>query len=140
MITFCMSYNQGLGKTIPQTCLQYISNKILTGFDSGLLTGAILIDLQKALETIDHNILLSKMSFIGFGNKTIEWFRSYLSNRSFQISIDKTLSMPTEIDFGVPQGSILGPLLFLICVNDMPQSFKSVLWLYADDACLIYQH
>ena len=121
-------------------CLQYINNKISKGFDSGLLTGIILIDLQKAFDTIDHNILIEKLKIIGFCDKEIKWIRSYLSNRTFQVSIDTTLSEAGCINCGVPQGSILGPLLFLLYVNDMPQSVKGHLCLYADDSCIVHQH
>ena len=64
------------------TSLAYMTDKILTGFDSGLLTGMILIDLQKAFDTINH-ILLRKMSALRFSDRSINWFQSYLSNRSF---------------------------------------------------------
>ena len=70
----------------------------------------------------------------------IDWYRSYLSNRKFNVNVNKTLSTSGEITYGVPQGSILGPLLFLLYVNDMPQAVSCDLLLYADDSCLIYQH
>ena len=100
----------------------------------------ILIDLQKAFDTINHKILLEKMSFIGFSEITIKWFESYLTNRTFRVSIDKINSSDSTLTCGVPQGSILGPLLFLLYVNDMPQAVSSDLYLYADDSCLVYQH
>ena len=63
-------------------CLSYLSNKVLTSFDQGmLLTAMILIDLQKAFDTIDHEILLRKMKYLGFSDATIKWFESYLTNR-----------------------------------------------------------
>ena len=78
------SFQSGFrGKHSTDTCLTYLHDKILKGFDEGLLTGMITIDLQKAFDTIDHEILLSKMPLLGFSNNTIEWFRSYLSNRTF---------------------------------------------------------
>ena len=122
------------------TSLSYLSEKILSGFDSGQLTGAIAIDLQKAFDTIDHKILLNKMKLMGFSETVILWFNSYLSNRVFKISLNNTLSDPAGINCGVPQGSILGPLLFSLYVNDMPQAVNSELYLYADDSCLLFQH
>ena len=98
----------------------------------------VLIDLQKAFDTIDHSILLEKMSCLGFAGKTIAWFTSYLTNRSFIVNVGKESSSPGKLSCGVPQGSILGPLLFLLYVNDMPQAVNSELLLYADDTCLIY--
>ena len=100
----------------------------------------ILIDLQKAFDTIDHELLLEKMLFIGFSEEVIGWFRSYLSNRKFKVNINKAFSEYGEVTCGVLQGSILGPLLFLLYVNDMPQALSCDLLLYADDSCLIFQH
>ena len=77
-------YQSGFRKNhSTDTCLLYLTDKILTGFDSGLLTGMILIDLQKAFDTINHDILLKKMSLAGFSCQSITWFESYLSNRRF---------------------------------------------------------
>ncbi|XP_057316760.1 uncharacterized protein LOC130657775 [Hydractinia symbiolongicarpus] len=122
-------------------CLLYIHDKISKGFDAGLLSGMILIDLQKAFDTINHSILLEKLGTLGFSNEVILWFRSYLANRTFCVSIDNLSSNPGKLECGVPQGSILGPLLFLLYVNDMPQALVQCdLFLYADDSCLLFQH
>ena len=99
----------------------------------------IAIDLQKAFDKIDHEILLSKMPLLGFSNNTIECFRSYLSNRTFHVSLNSYMSSAGEIICGVPQGSILGPLLFLLYINDMPQAVQTDLFLYADTG-LVFQH
>ena len=120
------------------TCLSYLTDKVKIGFEEGLLTGMVLIDLQKAFDTIDHSILLEKMSCLGFAGKTIAWYTSYLTNRSFIVNVGKESSSPGKLSCGAPQGSILGPLLFLLYVNDMPQTVNSELLLYADDTCLIY--
>ena len=119
--------------------MSFLPDKILKGFDKGLLTGMILIDLQKAFDTIDHKILLQKLKAIKFSESTMKWFKSYLSETIFLVNIENKLSDFGEI-FGVPQGSILGPLLFLIYVNDMPQAVTSTLLLYADDSCILYQY
>ena len=103
------------------------------------MTGMILIDLQKPFNTIDHDILLKKLSATGFSNHTIDWFKSYLSNRLFRVNLGNCYSDPSNVTCGIPQGSIRGPLQFLTCVNDMPQGVKSNLFLYADDSCLIFQ-
>ena len=97
----------------------------------------VLIDLQKSFDTIDHSILLEKMSCVGFAGKTIAWYTSYLTNRYFIVNVGKEFSFPGKLSCGVPQGSILGPLLFLLYVNGMPQAVNSELLLYADDTCLI---
>ena len=121
-------------------CLSYLSDTILSGFDSGLFTGMILIDLQKAFDTIDHNVLLEKLEIIGFSESTVRWYQSYLQDKKFFVSIEKTLSRAGKFECGVPQGSILGPLLFLLYINDLKQASESTLLLYADDSCIIYQN
>ena len=103
------------------------------------MTGMILIDLQKAFDVIDHDILLKKLTTIGFSNHTIDWFKSYLSNGLFRVNLENCYSDPSNITCGVPQGSVLGPLLFLIYMNDMPQAVKSNLFLYADNSDLAFQ-
>lgn len=117
-----------------------LNNKIATGFESGLHTGMILIDLQKAFDTINHEILINKMVFLGFSKGVALLFKSYLSSRKFKVNLNQTFSEPGNLLCGVPQGSILGPLLFLPYINDMPQSVNCELLLYADDTCLIFQH
>ena len=111
----------------------------MKGFDKGLMTGMILIDLQKVFDTIEHDILLKKLIAIGFLNHSIGWFKSYLSNRLFRVKLGNCYSDPSNITCGVPQGSILGSLLFLIYVNDTSQVVNSNPFLYADDSCLIFQ-
>ena len=123
-------------KTIRQThASRSCMIKILKGFDKGLMTGMILIDLQKAFDMIDHDILLKKLSAIGFSNHTISWFKLYLSNQLFRVTLGNCYSDPFNITCEVPQESILEPLLLLIYVNDMSQAVKSNLFLYADDSC-----
>ena len=101
-------------------CLSYL-NKILKSFDNGLLTGMILIDLQKTFNTIDHNILLEKLKAIGFSEGTVNWFHSYFTDRAFIASIENKYSSITKISCGVPQRSILGLFLhlenFMLCLK-----------------------
>ena len=98
----------------------------------------IFIDLSKAFDTINHNILLEKLSFYGLDDLSLKWFRSYVSNRQQFVSLNNTDSPLQNILTGVPQGSILGPLLFLIYVNDLPLSVNCKSIMYADDTCLIH--
>ena len=76
------------------TCLGHFTDKVTTGLEKGLLTGMVLIDLQKAFDTIDHQILLTKMKYLGFSRNTITWFKSYLCERKFKISINTSYSSP----------------------------------------------
>ena len=96
------------------------------------------IDLQKAFDAIDHEIFLKKLNCLGFSDPTIAWFRSYLEDRYFVVNVDNSFSEKARLVCGVPQGSILGPLIFLIDANDMAQAVKCDLYLYADDSCLVY--
>ena len=136
-VNIFFSFQSGFhGKHSTDTCVTYLHDKILKGLDEGLIA----IDLQKAFDTIDHESLLSKMPFLGFSNNTIEWFCSYLSNRTFHVSLNSYMSSAGKIICGVPQGSILGPLLFLLYINDMPQAVETDLFLYADDTGLVFQY
>ena len=99
-----------------------------------------LIDLQKAFDTIDHNILLLKMPSLGFSREVIDRYKSYLSKEKFHANVHDKFSTSTNLRCGVPQGSILGRFLFLLYVNDMPQAVDCDLFLYADDTCLLFQH
>lgn len=95
----------------------------------------VLLDLQKEFDTVDHNILYEKLKSMGVGS--IEWFKSYLDCRQQIVNIDGISSEPGTVYCGVPQGSILGPLLFLCYVNDMPISITCKLFLYADDSAIL---
>ena len=90
----------------------------------------VLIDLQKAFDTIDHQILLKKMKYLGFSKNTITWFKSYLCERKFKIGINTSYSSSASLLCGVPQGSILGPFFLLLYINDLPQTVVSDSLLY----------
>ena len=101
----------------------------------GRLVGMVLLDLQKAFDCVDHGILLEKLGKMGVGS--LDWFRSYLSGRKQCVVVDGVLSGFEAVTCGVPQGSILGPVLFLCYVNDMSISLGCHLSLYADDSTLV---
>ena len=120
-----------------ETYLVHLFDYIRQNFDEGKYVGMILLDLQKAFDTVNHAILLSKLQSIGVRNTAIKWFTSYLTGRTQVCDVEGTISDPQDITCGVPQGSILGPLLFLIYINDMPAAVKCKLLLYADDSALL---
>ena len=110
-------------------CLLYLNDIILKEFGNGLFTAMILIDLQKAFDTVNHNVLIEKLKAIGFCDDTVNCFHSYFTDRAFLVSIKNKYSSISNVSCGVPQVSILGPLLFLIYVNDMKQAVSSDLLL-----------
>ena len=119
------------------TCLIHLTDYIKFQSDKGNYTGMVLLDLQKAFDTVDHCILINKLQALGFDTCSREWFRSYLTNRKQLVDNGGTLSPFRHVTCGVPQGSILGPLLFLVYVNDMCSAVNCKLLLYADDSALI---
>ena len=97
----------------------------------------IFLDLSKAFDTIDHNMLLHKLRFYGLDGMTLLLFESYLSNRRHYVEIDEMQSETLPVKIYIPQGSILGPLLFTIYINDFPQVSNIVNFImYADDITL----
>lgn len=97
----------------------------------------VLLDLQKAFDTVDHSILLMNLEALGLSQDIIRWFHSYLSDRQQLVDVSGTSSSCVGIRCGVPQGSILGPRLFLIYVNDMSGAINNKLLLYADDSAIL---
>ena len=117
------------------TCLINLMDYIRNLKSNGKYVGMVLLDLQKAFDTVNHEILGNKLEAMGI-NFT-EWIKSYLGGRQQIVIANETRSDPGTVTCGVPQGSILGPLLFLCYVNDMPISVRCKLLLYADDSALI---
>ena len=122
------------------SCLIHLIDHIKTQTAKGLFTGMVLLDLQKAFDTVDHTILCEKLKVIGV--RSISWFESYLTNRKQVVSVNGVVSEVCNITCGVPQGSLLGPLLFLIYVNDVQSSIDSdcKVLIYADDTAILFSH
>ena len=117
-------------------CLAQLTDFVATGMDKQMHTGMTLVDLRKASDTLDHRVLFEKMKYF-----VIKCFESYLSNRKFFVCIDNLFSEAGTLKCGVPQGSFLGPLLFLLYVNDLSQSLSDAgSYLHAGDTSSFYQH
>jgi hypothetical protein len=106
--------------------------------DHGLFNIAVFLDLKKAFDTVNHEILTKKLGFYGFDSSAVNLLSSYLTNRSQMCCrVDGLFSSLSEINYGIPQGSILGPLLILIYVNDLPNCVEnSNIRMFADDTTL----
>ena len=116
------------------TALLDITNKWYQNIDIGKLNGVVLLDLKKAFDTVDHGILLDKIQSYGIKGSAHSWLTSYLLNRTQYCYVNGNQSGPLTIKTGIPQGSGLEPLLFLIYINDLPHCLqKTKPHLFADD-------
>jgi ribonuclease P/MRP protein subunit RPP40 len=114
-----------------------LMDKIISALEKGSFTIGIFLDFSKAFDTVNHSILLAKLHKYGVRGVANQWIKSYLSNRQQFCTINGYSSAKQYINCGVPQGSILGPLLFLIYINDLPNFSSSITsLLFADDSNL----
>ena len=117
-----------------------ITERIKETIDKKKFGCSIFIDLRKAFDTVNHSILLHKLEHYGIRGTALNWFKSYLSNRKQYVYINGATSTLLDITCGVPQGSVLGPLLFLIYINDLPNISKIFeIFLFADDTNLYHE-
>ena len=115
-----------------------LTNEIQTAIDNNNFACGVFIDLQKAFDTVNHTILLQKLEYYGARGVTNKWFKSYLTNRKQYVKINGVKSNVANVSCGVPQGSVLGPLLFLVYINDLSNSTKhSTVFHFADDTNLL---
>ena len=121
------------------TCVTHIVDFLLQNMDSGQLIGAVFLDLKKAFDVIPLHLILAKLSFYGIRNDEYKWFESYLLSRKHCVSVQGCSSNYLTVQSGVPQGSILGPLIFCLFINDICKlsfSSQSKISLYADDTAI----
>ncbi|XP_075157992.1 phospholipid-transporting ATPase IF-like [Haematobia irritans] len=132
-------FQKGIGT---DTALINVINDICNGLDKGYSgVAAVFFDLSKAFDLVDHRILLSKLRFYGIQTPTIKLLESYLCNRKQCVNIGQSNSNFKQIVCGVPQGSVLGPLLFKIYINDLQNlDLKGKIYMYADDICILYYY
>ena len=137
-ILFESQYGFRSGHNTTHAALDFIS-KIEETIEASSYAIGVFCDLSKAFDTLNHDILLDKLEHYGIRGIAQSWFRSYLSNRSQYVDLNGYKSTELPLPTGVPQGSILGPLLFLLYINDLPSASKLKCVIFADDTNLLIQ-
>ena len=102
-----------------ETAIVYLTDYILEHMDRQTITGAVFIDLKKAFDLVDHEYLLFKLEHYGVKGSSLDWFWNYLTKRTQRVQFGNEKSSTQAIHFGIPPGSILEPLLFVLYVNDL---------------------
>ena len=121
------------------SALLNVTEDWLNAIDKGCYVGIVMLDLKKAFDTVNHNILINKLHAYGMASNVIKWFSNYLNDRRHMTYVNGVKSNEQNATCGIPQGSILGPLLFIMYVNDLPNCVSnSQVSMYADDTGLYY--
>lgn len=140
IVSFTIKYNilsesqHGFRKSrSTETAIMAFLNKLYNHLDKNDKCVGIFMDLSKAFDLINHKLLIEKLAKYGLRGKVNDWLVSYLSNRMQLVEVNRVKSDTLKLNIGVPQGSVLGPLLFLFYVNDLPNFFEDFLIMFADD-------
>ena len=104
--------------------------------DEGYGLDVVYLDYRKAFDSVPHERLLLKLTACGIGGRLLRWLRSFLVDRTFKVGVRGVFSQPHEVTSGVPQGSVLGPVLFLLFVNELPDAINNNMKMFADDTKL----
>ena len=120
--------------------LTLFTGKILTSIDQGQFTAAVFLDLSKAFDSISHEILIKKLSNYGIRGTALKWFENYLKDRKIIVKVNNEFSDMKTISWGVPQGSVVGPLCYIIYTNDIYQSTNCEIVSFADDTTIFVKN
>ena len=115
------------------TNLLLFMDRLTQARDSGLITDSIFFDLAKAFDKVPHQPLIHKHQEYGITENILKWIESFLTSRIFQVRVGFTASNPSVVRAGFPRGSVLGPLPFMVYINDLPENIISQSLLYADN-------
>ena len=123
----------------PNLAMIFLVDKISNALDKGEFVLGLFLDFSKAFDTVNHEILFTKLEYYGIRGIALDWFKSYLSGRKQFVEYNNVYSSNASISCGVPQGSILGPLLFLLYINDLAYASQKIFsLLFADDSNLFF--
>lgn len=121
-----------------ETQLLSFTHDVISALDNKILVDCIFLDFAKAFDKVSHQLLLLKLSTLNIDPNTLKWIECFLTNRTQYVTANNCSSNPCAVRSGVPQGSVLGPLLFLVYINDLASNIKSSIKLFADD-CVLYR-